>query len=251
MVPLLIVVALFVVTYVIEMPIDHVAYAAPGERVACAEPRAGHRVSLVVALCVSQRHGDLRHADGAADALSAAQRNRASWTLRSADVTHSFWVPAFLFKRDAIPGMTNVFDITPNRAGSFLGTLRAVLRTRSRADDVYGARRAAGAIPAHARHAARRRRDRVADDDRSQEDRHHVRGGDDVVLRGGRRAGAAHSHATGRARQLVSRAARLQSSVHAARHADDLLRHRAVRDRPWRTIWCRCKSARPTLRFRG
>ncbi len=41
--------------------------------------------------------------------------------LRSADVTHSFWVPAFLFKRDAIPGMTNVFDLTPNRTGSFPG----------------------------------------------------------------------------------------------------------------------------------
>jgi cytochrome c oxidase subunit 2 len=41
--------------------------------------------------------------------------------LRSDDVTHSFWVPAFLFKRDAIPGMTNVFDLTPTRTGTFLG----------------------------------------------------------------------------------------------------------------------------------
>ena len=39
--------------------------------------------------------------------------------LRSADVTHSFWVPAFLFKRDAIPGMTNVFDLQPTRLGDF------------------------------------------------------------------------------------------------------------------------------------
>jgi cytochrome c oxidase subunit 2 len=39
----------------------------------------------------------------------------------SVDVNHSFWVPAFLFKRDAIPGMTNRFDITPNRLGSFVG----------------------------------------------------------------------------------------------------------------------------------
>ena len=35
-------------------------------------------------------------------------------------MTHSFWVPAFLFKRDAIPGMINVFDITPNRTGRFV-----------------------------------------------------------------------------------------------------------------------------------
>lgn len=41
--------------------------------------------------------------------------------LFAADVTHSMWVPAFLFKRDAIPGYTNHFDITPTRTGSFIG----------------------------------------------------------------------------------------------------------------------------------
>ncbi len=39
----------------------------------------------------------------------------------SADVDHSFWVPEFLFKRDAIPGLRNEFDLTPNRAGRFRG----------------------------------------------------------------------------------------------------------------------------------
>jgi cytochrome c oxidase subunit 2 len=39
----------------------------------------------------------------------------------SVDVDHSFWVPAFLFKRDAIPGLQNVFDWTPNRIGTFRG----------------------------------------------------------------------------------------------------------------------------------
>jgi cytochrome c oxidase subunit 2 len=39
----------------------------------------------------------------------------------SVDVDHSFWVPAFLFKRDAIPGVENVFDWTPNRLGTFRG----------------------------------------------------------------------------------------------------------------------------------
>lgn len=37
--------------------------------------------------------------------------------LISRDVIHSFYVPGFLFKRDAIPGITNRFDITPNRPG--------------------------------------------------------------------------------------------------------------------------------------
>ena len=41
--------------------------------------------------------------------------------LVSADVNHAFWVPAFLFKRDAIPGFTNSFDLTPVRAGVYRG----------------------------------------------------------------------------------------------------------------------------------
>jgi cytochrome c oxidase subunit 2 len=41
--------------------------------------------------------------------------------LTSSDVIHAFWVPAFLFKRDAIPGRTNVFDLTPIHAGTFRG----------------------------------------------------------------------------------------------------------------------------------
>lgn len=39
--------------------------------------------------------------------------------LTSDDVTHSFWVPALLFKRDAIPGLVNRFDITPTRLGTY------------------------------------------------------------------------------------------------------------------------------------
>lgn len=41
--------------------------------------------------------------------------------LHTVDVNHSFWVPAFLFKLDAIPGMINRFDLTPTRAGTFRG----------------------------------------------------------------------------------------------------------------------------------
>lgn len=41
--------------------------------------------------------------------------------LISNDVNHAFWVPAFLFKRDAIPGFTNSFDLTPTRIGVFHG----------------------------------------------------------------------------------------------------------------------------------
>jgi cytochrome c oxidase subunit 2 len=41
--------------------------------------------------------------------------------LTSDDVIHAFWVPDFLFKRDAIPGHTNEFDITPAQTGTFQG----------------------------------------------------------------------------------------------------------------------------------
>jgi cytochrome c oxidase subunit II len=39
--------------------------------------------------------------------------------LVSRDVIHSFFVPAFLFKRDVIPGRVNTFTFTANRLGNF------------------------------------------------------------------------------------------------------------------------------------
>lgn len=41
--------------------------------------------------------------------------------LNSPDVIHSFWVPAFLFKMDVIPGRTNVFELTPDKLGTYVG----------------------------------------------------------------------------------------------------------------------------------
>ena len=41
--------------------------------------------------------------------------------LRSPDVIHSFWVPAFLFKMDVVPGRDNHFSFTPTRTGTFEG----------------------------------------------------------------------------------------------------------------------------------
>jgi cytochrome c oxidase subunit II len=41
--------------------------------------------------------------------------------VQSKDVIHSFYVPAFNFKRDAIPGRTNSFDIAIDRPGSYHG----------------------------------------------------------------------------------------------------------------------------------
>ena len=41
--------------------------------------------------------------------------------LTSPDVIHSFWVPAWLFKKDVIPGKMNSFIVTPNKQGEFVG----------------------------------------------------------------------------------------------------------------------------------
>ena len=41
--------------------------------------------------------------------------------LNSPDVIHSFWVVDWLFKMDVIPGKTNVFEITPDKEGTFAG----------------------------------------------------------------------------------------------------------------------------------
>jgi cytochrome c oxidase subunit 2 len=42
-------------------------------------------------------------------------------TLTSPDVIHSFYVPIFLFKRDAIPGRPNTFEFTVEEEGTYGG----------------------------------------------------------------------------------------------------------------------------------
>ncbi|MBD7994179.1 cytochrome c oxidase subunit II [Arthrobacter sp. Sa2CUA1] len=41
--------------------------------------------------------------------------------LNARDVIHSFWVPAFLQKKDMIPGRTNYITLTPQQEGTFEG----------------------------------------------------------------------------------------------------------------------------------
>jgi cytochrome c oxidase subunit 2 len=43
------------------------------------------------------------------------------FVLNSTDVQHSFWVPAFLFKRDVVPGRNNQFEITITKPGVYRG----------------------------------------------------------------------------------------------------------------------------------
>jgi cytochrome c oxidase subunit 2 len=45
--------------------------------------------------------------------------------LTATDVVHAFYVPAFLFQRNAVPGSPTRFDVTPTRTGTFDGKCAA------------------------------------------------------------------------------------------------------------------------------
>jgi cytochrome c oxidase subunit 2 len=46
---------------------------------------------------------------------------RVEFHIMSRDVAHSFWIPAFLYKEDAIPGRLNVFQVVPTKEGTYQG----------------------------------------------------------------------------------------------------------------------------------
>lgn len=54
-----------------------------------------------------------------ADELVLPVDRRAKFEITATDVIHSFWVPAFRMKLDAVPGQTNVMYVTPDRVVSF------------------------------------------------------------------------------------------------------------------------------------
>jgi cytochrome c oxidase subunit II len=53
--------------------------------------------------------------------LYLPEGEKVRFKLTSPDVIHSFWVPAFLFKMDVIPGRLNQFELTPTKQGTFAG----------------------------------------------------------------------------------------------------------------------------------
>ena len=46
---------------------------------------------------------------------------RVHFYLDSRDVIHSFWIPAFLYKEDTVPGKTNEWQVTPTEVGTYQG----------------------------------------------------------------------------------------------------------------------------------
>ena len=58
---------------------------------------------------------------GALPTLWLPADEKVKFELTSPDVIHSFWIPDFLYKMDVIPGKKNVFELTPNKIGTFIG----------------------------------------------------------------------------------------------------------------------------------
>jgi cytochrome c oxidase subunit II len=114
-IPLLIVACLFVATYAVETFVDRVAPSG--------DPVTIHVIGyqwswqFLYEGTGVQVSGTPDHPPVAVVPVGTPLR----FILTSVDVDHSFWIPAFLFKRDALPGWTNRFDLTVERPGTYLG----------------------------------------------------------------------------------------------------------------------------------
>jgi len=60
------------------------------------------------------------HADGI-PTLYLPQGELVEFTLKTRDVNHSFWIPAFLVKLDMISGRTNTLQLVPEKLGDYQG----------------------------------------------------------------------------------------------------------------------------------
>jgi cytochrome c oxidase subunit 2 len=125
-IPLLIVGGLFVATYGAEARVDALA-DHPAATVAVdayrwgwtfayrGGPTIGGASSGPASLGVGQAVPEL--------VLPLGETTRIE--LSASDVDHGFWIPDFLFKRDAIPGQTTAFDLVPTKLGTFEGRCSA------------------------------------------------------------------------------------------------------------------------------
>ncbi len=85
--------------------------------------------AVVVDVAGHQWYWDFHYEKEGIDVSGAGQRpelvlptgRTIRFDLSSGDVIHSFYMPAFLFKRDVIPGVTNTFDITIDEPGTYAG----------------------------------------------------------------------------------------------------------------------------------
>ena len=111
--PLLLVIGLFVLTYKIETAVEAL-HPAPALQIAVNAYRWGWTFDYRGGPTIN---GTQQHPPE----LVLPLGERAAIQLTSSDVDHAFWIPDMLFKRDAIPGRVTAFDLTPTQTGTFLG----------------------------------------------------------------------------------------------------------------------------------
>lgn len=113
-IPILIVIGLFVKTYVVEAKVENLA-PNPAETVDVAAYRWSWRFAY------PRHHVALNGTTGAPPVLVLPVDETTQINLTSNDVIHEFWVPAFMFKRDAVPGRPSSFDVHPTQIGTYRG----------------------------------------------------------------------------------------------------------------------------------
>ncbi len=112
-IPVLIVIGLFAATYVSENQIDAVS-SHPALRVTVVGFQWGWKFEYPGGVTIVPKGSTY-------PTLELPEGKTTTIKLVSNDVVHGFYIPAFNFSRYALPGVTNYFDFTPTKAGSFVG----------------------------------------------------------------------------------------------------------------------------------
>ncbi len=113
-IPLVMVIALFGITYKLENVVDALE-TKPAVIVNVQAYRWSFRIDY------PGRNIALTGTPGAGPEMMIPAGETTRINLTALDVNHSLWIPAFLFKRDAIPGVENHLDLHPtaNQTGVY------------------------------------------------------------------------------------------------------------------------------------
>ena len=104
----------------------------------------GRAVRLDVHLPRHRGRGRQAAHDGRARPPDRPDRSR--FEITSKDVIHSFWVPQWRMKQDAVQGITTRTTVKPTQLGDVPGDLHRALRARPRAHALAGARALPGRL---------------------------------------------------------------------------------------------------------
>lgn len=113
--------------------------------VGLAEIRGEPSSDYVIGIEASQFFWEITYPNGATafDELVIPAHKRVRYDVNSTDVVHSFWIPAFRVKIDAVPGLTTQLYITATN----VGTLEDDHNLRIQCAELCGAGHASMALP--------------------------------------------------------------------------------------------------------